>query len=313
MASLSENSLRQYDSCFKKWFNYCNHNNIDLFEISIPNVILFLTQLFNEGAQFGTLNSCRSALSLISGNQIGNDDRIKRFFKGVYRLRPALPKYNNTWDTSIVLNFLSNWYPNIEITFENLTKKLITLLALVTAHRMQTLSKINILNIEKHSLNIVIKIPEFIKTSRNGSLQPTLTLPFFNQNPALCPCKTLTDYIERSKNLRGNQSKLFISFRKPYCAVGPQTLSRWTKSVLEQCGIDVSIFTAHSTRHAATSKARKLGANLDLIRKTAGWSGSSQVFGRFYNRVTVDNEPTDNNTFGIMILSNSVNDDTINN
>ncbi|KAL4718583.1 hypothetical protein ACJJTC_018224 [Scirpophaga incertulas] len=122
MASLSENSIRQYDSCLKKWFHYCKSNNLDMYETSVPNLILFLTELFNNGAQFGTLNSCRSALSLISGKQIGDDDRVKRFFRGVFRLRPSLPKYSITWDTSIVLNFLSNWYPNFEINFENLTK-----------------------------------------------------------------------------------------------------------------------------------------------------------------------------------------------
>ncbi|KAL4707035.1 hypothetical protein ACJJTC_014314 [Scirpophaga incertulas] len=153
MASLSENSIRQYDSCLKKWFHYCKSNNLDMYETSVPNLILFLTELFNNGAQFGTLNSCRSALSLISGKQIGDDDRVKRFFRGVFRLRPSLPKYSITWDTSIVLNFLSNWYPNFEINFENLTKKLITLLALITAHRMQTLSKVNISNIEQHPDN----------------------------------------------------------------------------------------------------------------------------------------------------------------
>lgn len=267
-------------------------------------MLSLLTELFNNGAQFGTLNCCRSALSLIAGRQIGDDDLIKRFFKGVYRLRPTLPKYGVTWDTSIVLDYLGNWYPNSTLSLEDLSKKLISLLALVTAHRMQTLSKINVFNIEQHLNNIVIKIPDLIKTSRSGSFQPILTLPYFAQNPAICPCKTLLDYIEKTKLLRGNRSNLFISFRKPHKAVGPQSLSRWIKSVLMQCGIDVSIFTAHSTRHAATSKAHKLGVNLDTIRQAAGWTGSSQVFGKFYNRVIINKDNSDANDFGNHILSN---------
>lgn len=303
VASLSDNSLRQYDSCLKKWFHYCNRNKVDMFETSIPNIIQFLTELFDSGAQFGTLNSYRSALSLVLGKQVSDDDCVKRFFKGVFRLRPALPKYNVTWDTSIVLNFLSNWYPNTQLTLENLTKKLILLLALVTAHRMQTFSKINITNIEQHPNNVQIKIPDIIKTSRIGSVQPILILPYFNENTAICPCKTLIDYMEKSKRVRGDQTNLFISYRKPHKVVGSQTLSRWTKSILESCGIDVSVFTAHSTRHAATSKAHKLGVNLDLIRKTAGWTGTSQVFGKFYNRIIMDN---DSNDFGSLIMSNSI-------
>lgn len=44
----------------------------------------------------------RSALSLIIGNHIGKDDYINRFFKGIFRLRPPMLKYNATWDTSVV-------------------------------------------------------------------------------------------------------------------------------------------------------------------------------------------------------------------
>lgn len=69
--------------------------------------------------------------------QVGSDERIKRFFKGFYRLRPPLPKYNYTWNTSIVLDSLTSWYPNEDLTLDKITSKLVTLLALVTAHRAQ--------------------------------------------------------------------------------------------------------------------------------------------------------------------------------
>lgn len=92
-------------------------------------------------------NSCQSALSLLLGPNISKDHRVQRLLKGVFRLRPPLPKYNLTWDTTCVLDQLSQWYPNEELTLTQLTKKTITLLALTTAHRVQTLSKINIKNI----------------------------------------------------------------------------------------------------------------------------------------------------------------------
>lgn len=44
------------------------------------------------------------------------------------------------------------------------------------------------------------------------------------------------------------------------------------------------IFSAHSTRHAATSAAYVKGISLETIRRTAGWSQGSQMFARVYNR-----------------------------
>lgn len=73
-------------------------------------------------------------------------------------------------------------------------------------------------------------------------------------------------------------------FKKPFGSVSAQTLSRWIKFVLGKSGLDTSIFTAHSTRHASTSAASRKGINVDLIRKTAGWSEASNVFASFYNR-----------------------------
>lgn len=251
-------------------------------------IIEFLTKLYNDGGQYGTINTHRCALSLIIGT-ISDDDRITRFCKGVYRLRPPLPRYNTTWDTSVVLNHLESLYPNETLSLEQLSKKCVTLLALVTAHRIQTLSKIKIDQITVLNNQIIIRITDLIKTSKVRSKQPTLHLPFFEERPGICPAKTLTAYIDKSKIVR-KCNELFIGSRKPHNSVSSQTLSRWIKSSLKDSGIDVSLFSSHSTRHAATSKANKLGVNIDVIRQTAGWSDNSSIFAKFYNRPIIHNE-----------------------
>lgn len=89
---------------------------------------------------------------------------------------------------------------------------------------------------------------------------------------AICPATTLNYYLLMTNPLRGSEDGLLLalnsySLKEPHKAVTSQTLSKWIKSVLCSCGIDISVFTAHSTRHAATSRAHKMGINLDLIRK----------------------------------------------
>lgn len=289
LASISRSSLKQYDTYFRKWYDFCSQNCINMYEAPIPRVIEFLTTIFHKGAQYGSLNSCRSALALILGSTVSEDDRIQRFFKGVFRLRPPAPKYNVTWDPSQVLQMLATWHNSEELSLERLSKKCCTLLALVTAHRVQTLSMIDIKNIETFPTQITIKIPELIKTSRIGSKQPILHLPFFEESVEICPAKTIIFYLNKTKTIR-KTNKLFISFKKPHKAVTTQTLSRWIKSTLKDAGIDVSIFSAHSTRHASTSLALQQGVSIDQIRQTAGWSNNSATFARFYNRRIVNTD-----------------------
>lgn len=57
---------------------------------------------------------------------------------------------------------------------------------------------------------------------------------------------------------------------------------------MHKSGIDTKIFTAHSTRHAATSAAASRGVDLKTIKSTANWSEKSEVFQRFYNRQIVN-------------------------
>ncbi|KAF9405429.1 hypothetical protein HW555_013825 [Spodoptera exigua] len=135
-----------------------------------------------------------------------------------------------------------------------------------------------------------IKITDLIKTSRVGSQQPVLILPFFNQKPAICPARTLLYYLNVTGSLCGTSKGLFIGLKKPHGSVSSQTLSRWIRSTLMASGVDVAAYGAHSARHAATSAALRAGVSLDAIRRTAGWTASSETFFRFYNR------PLDGNT-----------------
>ena len=84
---------------------------------------------------------------------------------------------------------------------------------------------------------------------------------------------------------------MLISFKKSHKQVGTQTISSWLKLVMRQARID-NTFTAHSTRHPATSKASSKGLDINLIKKTAGWSINCIVFAKFYNRAiqTLDND-----------------------
>lgn len=290
MASFAPKTLNQYSCTLKSWVTYCQDNNYDIFKSTSIKLISFLTLKFNEGASYSTINTHRSALSIILGTEITLNSCVNRFIKGVYRLRPPNPKYTATWDTNKVLNYVSSWYPYTDITLEFLSRKTIALLAIASAQRMQTLSLIKLKNISTENDMIVIKISDLIKTSKPGAFQPLIRLPFIRENLSICPATVVQAYIDKTSSLRQNQldDHLFISFRKPHKKVSSQTLAHWVKKVLEDSGIDISIFGAHSTRHASTSAAHRLGINLEVVRKAAGWSNTSNVFLRYYNRDVIN-------------------------
>ncbi|XP_071573676.1 uncharacterized protein [Temnothorax nylanderi] len=179
IASLSESSLKQYNTGLMKWWRFCGVNQSDPYQITVTMVLRFLTVQYKNGASYGTLNCFRSAIGKIHGSSLADDSRIKGFFRGVAKLKPPRAKYDCTWDPKIVLEYLGKLNSNDDLTLDELSKKLVTLLALVTGHRMQTLTLIDIRNIMQNEDKYEIKIPENIKTSRPGKVQPNLIIPFF--------------------------------------------------------------------------------------------------------------------------------------
>lgn len=297
MASIAGSTLKQYSSGLKLWWEFCSQKNINPFSISVTNVLEFLTFHFNKGVSYSSLNTYRSAIAQIADQNLAHDARIKKFFKGVYMLRPGLPKYENTWDPTVVLNYVRA-LDNDNISLELLTQKLVTLLALATGQRLQTLWLIEIDNIYSSESRIEIAIPGRTKTSARNKSQPIMQLPFLESDHNVCVAKTLTAYLKKTQLLRGKEKSLFITFRKPHKKASTQTLSRWIKNILVKSGVDVNRFSPYSIRHASTSAAKRKGLNIDTIRLSAGWSKNSRMFAEVYNRPLISEK-----TFAETVLS----------
>lgn len=89
----------------------------------------------------------------------------------------------------------------------------------VTGHRVQTLALIKLVNIDIISPNdVIIMIPDLIKTTKPYSSQPVLKTLYFNIRPEVCPAKCLENYINKTSTLRRDDS-LSISFKKPFSKI----------------------------------------------------------------------------------------------
>nr|CAH7749767.1 unnamed protein product [Callosobruchus chinensis] len=158
MASVTNSTLKQYNSALKLWWEYCIDNNLEIFSVTQIDVLKFLSSQFHRGCSHGTLSSYRSAIGQITGEEVLQGLLLKRFFKGIYNLRPNQPKYDSIWDPSIVLDFIEKWN-NDTLNLRDLTFKLTILLLLSTGQRVQTIANIEVFNIVNSSDGISIKIP----------------------------------------------------------------------------------------------------------------------------------------------------------
>lgn len=82
------------------------------------------------------------------------------------------------------------------MSLEKSSMKRATLLAIVTVHRIQNLSKIGVLNITVSTFEIILEVPKLIKTSKLGIRQAALYLPYFIDRTAISPAYTLNYYID---------------------------------------------------------------------------------------------------------------------
>ena len=289
-ASLSTSTRKQYQCSLVKWLEFCSDRKINCFNPGISDLLVFLRNCFDNGASYGTLNSTKCAISLITQNKIGNNGLVSRFMSGLYNLRPTKTKYAVTWDVNIVLNYLENLPDTTSLNLKDLTLKTVTLLALITAQRSQTLAKISIKNIQETETGMEIIIHEKIKTSAPGRPSPILLIPRCNIRKNLCIYTCISTYLRATRNIRGDYDSLFIAMKSPFKPVGSQTIARWIKETLNLAGIDTKVFSGHSTRHAATSAALSRGVDLEVIKKAAGWTKDSRIFFQFYNRPITRNE-----------------------
>ena len=113
------------------------------------------------------------------------------------------------------------------------------------------------------------------KQSKQGKPLIGIFFASFPDNKELCPVETLSHYMTVTSPLRKDSDQLFGAMIKPHKPIAPCTIAWWLKEVLKLSGVDVSMFTAHSTRSASASAAADSGVTTRDILNAADWSTES--------------------------------------
>ena len=293
---------KAYGYAWNKWSGWCNSRHVDPFQAPLGYVLNFLTEIFSAGLEYSTMNSYRSAISAkhagINGMKIGQHPKVTALLKGMFNRRPPQPRYMHTWEVDEVLQFCKNW-PNDEgLDLKQLSFKVTMLMALTGAMRQSELHLLRIDQMIDTGVEIKFHIGGLTKTRKTGQAPITVIFNNYPEDPKLDVASCIRAYIARTHSRRGGYKQLLISFVKPHKPIVSASIARWLLTLMQLAGIDTDKYKAHSTRGAATSKARRLGISVQEIMDRACWARES-TFMRFYYR------ESEANTFQSKVLDST--------
>ena len=289
-ASWDNGTSSQYKTYIDRWHEFCCQREISEFSPSVGDVLDYLAMLFDQlKLGYSAINTARSALSsfiIVDGMDVGKHPIVARFLRGVFKLKPALPRYNVIWDANIVLEYLKSLSPVKNLSLKLLTHKLVMLMLLLSGQRGQTIHLAHIANIDISPNRFYVTIGDSVKTTKPGRHVEQLRFKAYAPDKRLDVHFVLQEYLRRTLLIRGKEMMLFVSYVKPHKAVTRSTISRWTKECMMNAGVNMNIFSPHSCRAASTSKAKNK-LQLKTILKTAGWTNAN-TFTKYYDKPIVE-------------------------
>jgi integrase len=271
----------------QNWQKFCSERQIHSDSASVLDGLEYLQSLVDLDRGYSAVNTARSALStvlVIAGVPFGQHSDVKVFMKGVYNLKPPMPRYTSTWDVDVVLRLLKSWAPASKLPMDKLTKKLVVLILLVTGQRPQIFNGLRVdnMDIQPTYYEFVVE-NKYLKQGRLGFKLDPIRMRKYAPDRRLCVHHYLCLYLERTLTRRGIDKRLVITTKKPYGPASVNTISKWVKLVLQEAGVDAHLGRPGSVRHASTSKAYAKAVPLEDILKAGGWKAQS-VFGKYYNK-----------------------------
>ena len=231
-----------------------------------------------------------------AGHHIAQNSDLHRLLSSFHRDRPKSSRNLPKWNLSVVLNQL------IKAPFEPMKDTDLKHLALTTAFLLASASNERRSQINAWVANKVSNLGQWEKVALfpssdfiaknqlaiegSQSVSPA-TIPAlitivdrqFKEDRTLCQMRALRYYLDRTKDLRGSRSLLFISFKKGHTSdIRPAILSSWLKQTILLCykqadqqALDLVQVKAHDIRAFLASKAFYGGASVDQIMQACHW------------------------------------------
>ena len=133
---------------------------------------------------------------------MGSHPYVIRLLRGIFNLRPAIPKNSVTWDPQVLLNYLKKLSPVKTLSLRNLTYKGISLLWLLSGQRGQSIQLIDVRNVILNKNVLKISFGDLLKSSRPGFQQKQLVFKACAPDRRICIVTVLSEYLKRVQKIR---------------------------------------------------------------------------------------------------------------
>ena len=333
MAQYSDSGFQGHRLAWTRtWVPYCVEHGIDPFEYNVVAACNCL-ELVHVGSaaaaatagkheQHSVFKAARAAMGaiwgLLHGKVLADEHAIKAMAVGLRRTAPNLARYSDTWDISLVFEYLvyldSKGVGYDTMPHSKMRPWVALLLKLHThgrsgdiapnkdgdgGHYRNFYSHHNEVKMKKRCgfygnwlENEILKVrwwrnktiasrpSHFGKWHSLGAyLEST---PEFPRLPAICVRRWLESYVDKTNGLPRVSDLTFLSVTRHqgrHKGIGAQRVSKDVGAAMTECGIPER-FMPHSTRHASLSKKVANGVPIDNI--TADADVSAKVFKLFY-------------------------------
>ena len=192
-------------------------------------------------------------------------------------MRPSLPKYRYIWDVELVLKKMKDMPDNKDLSLEELSAKVVTLLGLCSVKRGGELPAVSKKWTNIYSDKIVCSFGTKGKTEHGGKVAKPMTFHKFVGDPKICPVACFGFYIESTQQYRDalETQAIFLGLKDPHKPVKISAIKNWIMKMLSWAGIDTNLFKTHSLRAASTSKVSCWGLQMKDILSNGNWSNES--------------------------------------
>ena len=251
-------------------------NNFNYMRPMASQAIKFLANLTGACQDKASAALCLAVLP--EYENVFHTKLVSTLNKAERQLHPRLPAINDeeVWDYEMLLDLFRNWPSNQHLSLMQLSQKTAALLLLCTARRHIDIANLTIKRAERKPTHFAFVLPRPSKTYVKEKYKDQRIVIKIFPEAKVCPYRTLCHYIDRTAPLR-ECNQLFIT-TTTFTAAAQGTISRWVKTVMKDSGVDVKLYTPHTTRHASVSKHATQYKNIGELLKLGQWKHLSTFY-----------------------------------
>lgn len=312
-ARLAPQTHKNYDTAWRAFKRFCDERALDPSQddqVAVANFAAWL-QARQGGSRRGYVSAVKTTLSLMHDKQAA----LQAVQTGVSKKRPDKARYADIWDVRLVWEEFKTT-PWAELDLNAKRDRLVVSLSLDTMCRGGDLANLfrEKLVFEKQGTRATgvrmrfynPKESKYTGVSVEGRWSREIYVQAYPACKELCSVWMLQQWLEITQDtVKQGASEAEIedgtvlSLTPVFCVLGdgarkglaisPDFVRNCRKRVMAKAGIDLGLYKAHSTRHAACTAARLVGDESDqwlsIIMATGRWT-SRGVMDKFYFKPT---------------------------